>query len=366
MRWFAPITGLLVLLAASAWPAMAQMTDAFSVSGVAVDVRAASAAAAREQALAEGQQIALRRVLERLVPAAYHDRLPAPSPAEIAALVRDVGIESEKASSVRYIANLSVRFRGDAIRGFLRAAGLPYAEARRQPVVVLPVYTEGAEATLWGDPNPWRYVWARRRSEGLVPIIVPLGELADVTAVSAEQALAADPAALAAVAGRYGATDTLVALAVAPPTDGGAVEVRLFASGPGVPLPERSSFQYVAAEGETRDALLARAAADVVFAVGEAYKRENLLEFDRGATMATVVPLGGLDDWLTVRRRLDRVPQVRAYQVVSLNRTNAALLLDFVGDQQQLQTALMRNGLELAWADGQWLMHPLATASEQR
>lgn len=356
---------LLLLFVGLPRPAAAQSANAFLVSGVAVDARAASASAAREQALADGQRQAFERLAARLVPLAYQGRVPKLSAADIEALVSDVGIEQEKASTVRYIATLSVRFKPDAVRRYLRTHGLPYAEARRTPVVVLPVYTQDGDATLWGDPNPWRQAWARRRSEGLVAIVVPLGELADVTAVSTEQAVAADPQALAAIGLRYGTADVLVAEAASGQA-AAALDIRLHGSGPGVPVPETARLGLTAREGETAEAFMARAVDEVVRAVGDTYKSQNVLQFDRAASLAAVVPLGGLDDWLTVRGRLDRVSQVRSYRVVSLNRTGAALVLDFVGDQQQLQGALMRSGLELAWVDSQWWMRPASTAAEPR
>lgn len=364
-RPFLAAFALLLCLVAAPAPVAAQAADAFVVSGIGVDVRAGNAAAAREQALVEGEQQAFERLLARLVPAGQQGRLPKPSPADLDALVSDVGIEQEKASTVRYIATLSVRFKPEAVRGYLQTRGVPYAEARRNPVVVLPVYAEGGSALLWNEPNPWRQVWARRRNEGLVSFVVPLGELQDVTAVSAEQAISGDAQALSAIGRRYGTADVLVAEAAARQAPGAALTIRLRASGPGVPVPDPASFSIPAREGETFEALVARAVDEVVQAIGESYKNQNLLQFDRPASLAAVVPLAGLDDWLMVRGRLDRVPQVRSYRVVSLNRTGAALMLDFVGDQQQLQGALMRGGIDLAWVDGQWQMQP-APAAEAR
>lgn len=347
-------------------PVAAQAADAFVVSGIGVDVRAANAAAAREQALVEGEQQGFDRLLARLVPSGQQGRLPKLSPAELDALVSDVGIEQERASTVRYIATLSVRFKPEAVRGFLRTRGVPYAEARRGAVVVLPVFIEDGATILWNEPNPWRQVWARRRNEGLVSFVVPLGELQDVTAVSAEQAVAGDAQALAAIGRRYGASDVLVAEASARQASGAlSLNVRLRGSGPGVPVPDPASFSMTARDGENLEGLVARAVDSVVQAVGDTYKSQNLLLFDRPASLAAVVPLGGLEDWLTVRGRLDRVPQVRSYRVVSLNRTGAALMLDFVGDQQQLQGVLLRGGIDLAWVDGQWLMQPAPAAEPQ-
>src|SRR3546814_5337389 len=87
--------------------------------------------------------------------------------------------------TVRYLADLTFRFNPDQVRSLLRGAGVPFAETRSKPVVVLPVFGDSAAGpTLWTGTNPWRDVWAQRRGDdGLVPLTVPLGDLGDLAAV---------------------------------------------------------------------------------------------------------------------------------------------------------------------------------------
>ena len=54
----------------------AAKSDVFVVQGIKVDVTAESTAAARDQALASGERLAFRELLERLTIRADHERLP--------------------------------------------------------------------------------------------------------------------------------------------------------------------------------------------------------------------------------------------------------------------------------------------------
>jgi hypothetical protein len=175
----------------------------FTVIGVAVDVTAETAAAAREAAHAEGHVKALEKLLARLLPRDEFALLRPFKAAEILAYVQDFSVANERTSDVRYLAELTFRFQPEAIRELLRANGLQHAETMSKPVVVLAIFGVEGEALLWGEGNPWWTAWAARPPGGwLVPLIVPLGDLGDLTAVDAARALNGEAEALGAIARR--------------------------------------------------------------------------------------------------------------------------------------------------------------------
>ena len=126
-------------------------------------------------------------------------------------MVQDFSVAGERTSSVRYLADLTFRFRPSAVRSYLQQQGVAFAETRSKPVLVVPIYGAAGQAVLWEEPNPWRATWATREpDDGLVPLSVPLGDLNDVSSIDAEQALDGDRARLSALARRYGAEDVLI------------------------------------------------------------------------------------------------------------------------------------------------------------
>ncbi|MBI3446926.1 MAG: DUF2066 domain-containing protein [Magnetospirillum sp.] len=325
--------------------------DAFAVHGIEVDVTAPSVASAKEQALAEAGRTGFRRLLERLTMPADHSRLPN---ADATQYVRDVAIEQERSSSVRYIASLTVRYNPVAVKKLLRDANLKYAEPRPRPVVIVPVYRPlgTGRALLWDDPNPWKAAWLAQGNGALVPLVVPTGEIADAQTLSVEKALSGDAESLSALGARFRTPDVLVMSAM---VNGAANTLEVTATGmPGVMKPFDVKSYPIGEAG--LEMVLRRAAAETAQNLDDAYKQQNLLSFDRAASMPVMAPLKGLDDWLAVRERLGRVTLVRRWEIVSLSKEEAALLLHTVGDPEQVKATLAGAGLLLDWNNGFWVM----------
>ncbi len=343
MAWFiglAPVFG-------GVWAA-----DVFTVEDVAVDATAESAAAARERAIATAQQTALIRLFDRMVPRGQRASLPQPAAAEIGDLVRDFAVNGEKTSAVRYLANLSVRFRPDDIRALLRAAGVPFAETMSKPVVVLPLLKSGTDMQLWEETNSWRHAWATLGRDGLVPFVVPVGDLEDVVAIDAARAQAGDRHALAAIADRYEAGAVIVA--TAEPGRAGAVQIttaRFTVSGD-----DETVVDTVSADGQAGDAIWQRAAASMAERIEDAWKRANLIRFDSERSLVATVRLNALSDLIEIRKRLSGVSFLRSYDVVYLARDAAQFRLNFFGDERQLMTALAQSDLTLERDAADWIL----------
>lgn len=323
----------------------------YTIERVGVDVTADSAAAAREEALAQGHVRAFRRLMERLVPRGRAGGLPEPSYRTIANFVRDFEVFDERTSTVRYLAELTFRFQPAAVRQFLRGRGVAFAETQSKPVVVLPLYGAAGEAALWSDANPWHQAWARREVRtGLVPFVVPIGDLADMRAVSAPEALNNDAAAFDRVAGHYDAGDVVVTQLI-PAGDArtGTASAQIITSRIGTAMQERTFVdQLRQRQGESGEDMLARAVDMVAQAIEESWKRANLLHFEDEATLLVEVPLTGLDQWLEARRRLRAVPMVGEMRLRAITRELAELELVYYGDIEQLKLALAQSDLQLA------------------
>lgn len=326
----------------------------FEVSGIPVDVTAQTAAAARAKALTQGQQAAFQLLLQRLTLQSDRVRLPGLNAEDLELYVRDFGVRDEKASTVRYIAKMDVRFRPRPVRDLLFEMGVQFAETPSKPVVVLTVYQTGGVTSLWDDPNPWAQAWnARPETFGLVPTVMPIGDLSDIGAIGAEQAVDGDQQRLAALAKRYGASDTVVAQAVQGVDVASArTSLEVFVTRYGTDLVEQTVVRsYVALDGETIDALLQRAAIDITALVEDTWKRDNLLDFSTASVLAVVVPVRGLHDWLDVKRRLGRVAVVRDIEMVLISRSEVRVNLHFIGDVDQLALAMEQADLSIREAE---------------
>ena len=336
-----------------------QPKDVFEMRNVVVDVTGETAAAARGKALADGQARAYRMLLGRLTLRADRGRLPDLGGGEIAALVKDFEIAREKISAVRYIAWLNVRFKAEDMRRLLIDYDLPFAETLSKPVLVLPVYQVAGARLLFDDPNPWRAAWAAcSTTDGLVPLVMPMGDLQDMLAIGAEQALGGDGQRLAAVAARYRARDTLVAHASQRVSErSGLPELEVFATRYGTEQQEQTIVStYSAGAGENIEALLLRAATDITRRVANNWKRDNLLQFGQSSVLAVAVPIAGLGGWLNMRGRLSGVAVIKRVDLVLLSLKEVRVNLHYIGELEQLSLALAQADLVLKEEETNWIV----------
>ncbi len=357
---------LFVLVVAMAWGLIASVAmmrtaaaDAvFSVADVAVDVSAADAAVARSRAVAEGQRRALERLLRRIVPATEYPRLVLPDDDAITELVQGFEVAEERVAPKRYIASLTFHFKPNDVGWFLRNRDIPYAVTPGRSLVVLPLFRDGSELLLWEDDNPWRAAWANLPpTDGLVPMIIPIGELADLVLVDAPQAEVGERDSLAELAERYGASEVVVVEAVVDQTpllDTPSVVVALRhykADGMGI-----GGGRYGGTAWDTLETVLSVAANETRGQIEEEWKGANQLRFDRAASVSVDVPVKGLEDWLDIRGRLADLALVRKVEIAALSAQFARVVLHYLGDEQQLASALANSGLRLSRAADLWIL----------
>jgi len=360
-RWPARRGAMLLLgvLCAFSAPAGAQSRfDVFTIAPVRVDVTAASASAARDQALIEGERRALQMLIERLTLAAGRARLPQTNNAQLSDLVQGFEVANERRSGVRYIADYTFHFRPDSVRQLLSQAGIAFAETPSKPLVVLAVLLDGDRPALWDDPNPWRDAWARAKlPPGLVPLVIPLGEIADVAAIDTDAALHGDDARLRDLSQRYDGDDVLVTAATVNQGATRSLDVVTTRYTPGNPASRQTWSNSVTANpGESDTATMTRALADTMARVEEAWKVANILDLRQSGTLIVRVAAGSLRDWIVVRDRLTGIPAVRSSQLMSIDRGGAQVEIRYVGDPAQLRLALAQRDLELSGSDPDWVL----------
>ena len=354
------ICGLLALFPSG--PGMAQSAPGqtggvFEVRGVDVDVTAASTQEARDKARVLGERTAFKTLLQRLTMRANHPRLPDFSTGDIASYVQDFEVASEKASAVRYLATLNYQFKADKIRNLLIDREIPFAETTSKPVLVLPIYQAAGAVLLWDDPNPWRDAWAARaHSFSLVPTILPQGDLADIAAIGPEQAVAGDEQRLAVISARYQTGNTMVAHGIMK-MDRGRPDLEVYVTRYGSEQQEQTVVKnFASGDNETLEQLLSRAAVELTHQIEDNWKRDNLLQFGNRAVIAVTIKIGGLEDWLKVRKQLAEVAVIRRTDVVILSLDEVRVNLNYIGSPGQLSLALEQADLKVHREGDGWVL----------
>lgn len=345
--------------------ARAQGQDVYTVSGIVVDETAGSATAAREKALASAHSMAFDRLIQRIVPVEQRRAVPRLSAGDIAPLILSFGIDDEKTSSVRYIGRLTFRFRQAEVRRFLQARGVGFAETKSKPVLLLPVFTGVEGSKLWEDRNVWFDAWkATPPSDGLVPLILPAGDLADVQDISAAQAVSGDTAAINAIASRYGVGAVIVSEASLGAGSVGQQALNITSRYIGGPFDGQTQVRSVeVGPQETLEATVNRAARDIQSRVEEGWQRGNQLDFGRLNELVAVIKLADLREWVEIRARLGSIAFLSELQLVAATREQVAVRLSYYGGAEQLRIALAQRDLHLEKQADAWSLRQSGSGS---
>ena len=344
------ITGLILASQAVFGVLPASAGDLFTVKNVHVDVTADSAATARGLAQAQGQAQALTLLMKRLTLPEDWGRLPTVDNKVAQNAVSGFQVANEKASSTRYIADLIVSFQPAAVRSILSGAGIPYAETQARPALLLPVLDKDGARILWEDDNPWRAAWNKLDlSDAMKPVIVPLGDIDEMNLVPAAKAVAGDTEALKTLADRYGASDTVVALAKASPRDGKTVlDVTMTHYGGPAPLETiQRSF-----EGDTLEDAAAQAAQGMLTSLGIQWKRQIIVRDARVSSLDVTARYGNLGEWQKIRHGLGNTPLVSNIDVLGITGGAAEVRLSYKGGPERLALSLAQQGVTLSEEGG--------------
>ena len=352
---------LLAPLGFTASEAEAQTSRVFTVRDLPVDQRAATEVAAKDAAIAAGRQRALTMLLQRLTLPEDWGRLPTVPAAETEGFIRNISFSDERIGGGRYLANVTYRFRPSAVRPLLTGAGIPYSETASRPMVVLPILESPSGTKLWDEGNMWFDAWRTvEPMDGLAPLIVPLGDLSDVSAIGLQQALAGEPVSIGRIAGKYRAGGALTVVARPAPIPGAGVGLTLTVTGYGRGWESTSFAESVApAAGETPEDLYARSAQLIAVSIERYWKQANLISAAQGEQrIAVTVPLSDLRAWLSVQEKLSKLVIVRRTEIKELTITAAELEISYTGDLVQLRRGLSQQNLGLAQRpeDGRWLL----------
>ncbi|WP_379873987.1 DUF2066 domain-containing protein [Lacibacterium aquatile] len=328
--------------------------EAFSISGVPVDKTAASAAVARDGAIAEGQTVAWTRLVEKLAldPSAA-PRLTGMPSREIAGLVEGFQVEREQASTVRYIAIMTYRFRPAAVRQVFRGAGMAFTEGQARPVVVLPLLIEAnSTRKLWEADNDWKLTWSQRPLRaGLVPLVLPRGGAEDAAVVDAAAAEQASANSAQMLLTRYSAIDVVVAMAAFEPS---GVVGTLKQGGATI-----ATARVPLGPMDTREEGLYKLAAELTAGLEHKWKSERGTPATSGMVGGPTafdarVPLSGLAEWQEIRRRLATIPQIRTVNVRAVAPREAIVGLELASSLEQAKSALAARQLAIEEAEDGW------------
>ena len=344
------ITVSLLFVTAASWAAV------YDVENIDVDVTAKTASQARELALVQGYRQAYEKLLARLVPREQLSVVTDITDTQLQGLVERFQVYEEKNSDTRYLATLKIVFQPERVRNYLRSNYVKFSETSAKPTLVLPIYSSTGAKLLWESPNPWREAWgAAALTDGLVPFVLPTGDMTDYSLISANHAAAADDYRLAAIAERYQVDQVLIAEAeesIDFRTGGTQLEAR--ADLVSLNTGERRKIEFDRSKLKQGDDQFASLAKTITVAIEEDWKARTVLDFSKRQILNARVPLRSLKTWLAVQTELEKVSLIERVGLTSLSIESAQIDIQFLGTLNQLKVALNQKNLLLEAEDSFW------------
>lgn len=362
MKQAIALVGAAMLVAGAAiLPARAASSadNVFTVANYPVEATAQNAVAAKERALADGQQAAFRSLLKRLVPVTAHGRLAALQSVKAADMIAGVSVRSEQNSSTQYSATLDFIFDPRAVRELLRRQTVPFIDTQARPVTVVPVYVapgSGAAGLAAGaGSKTWSDVWKGLDLEhALAPI--KLEAKPELAGSAAKAAQAGPDTALALL------KMDMALLAVAEP-DPAAHKLHVTLAGQDAvgPFVLKRSWRLDANDFSYSAELAAIVATGIL---DGRWKAAQINSFKGGGASVAGLPepvqlfieFRNMQEWQDIRRRITETPGVEDFQIGGLSARGADAAVRFPGGGEQLADALALHGMRLTHSGGVWVV----------
>jgi Uncharacterized protein conserved in bacteria (DUF2066) len=355
------LAAAVTLAAGASHNATAAPTDTvFTVANYPVEARADNAAAAKDRALAEGQQAALRSLLKRLVPVTAYARIKRLAGVKAGDLVDGFRVRSERNSSTDYIASLDFSFQSKGVRDLLRREGIPFTDEQAPALTIVPVWRAGAAGSGKGEAA-WTNAWKGLDLEhALTP--VKLQALKKEVAPATVEALAGgDGSAIRTLVAAYGSE--LILLAVAE-HDAATNRLNVTLSGRDAvgAFVLRRTYRVDAADPGYANDLAAVISLGILEGRWKAIKSRSGGGGGGGGVttgetdLLIAVEFRGMSEWQDISRKLGSMPGVEELEVAGLSARGARVTLRYAEGAERLADALAQQGLSLRNADGNWVL----------
>lgn len=326
----------------------------FTVRGLRVDKTDATAAIAREKGILEAEQRAYEIVLNRLTLSRDNSKLPSILPEELVNLVQDLSISGEKTSSVRYMADVIVRFKPEAIKKLLQDNSLSFVNSVSKPFAILPIYKEGIRTILWEDDNPWFKYWREQDIDNpIVPLILPYGDAIDSESTSALFS-GSSSFNVQSLKERYKVSGVFL-LEMEHNKD--FLNITVTPIGDNKEGSFRSFSMTVSLNAGLRRGMSAAGEA-IINQLNNEWKENNAVSFSEASFIVVIVPITTLKDWLDVKSILDKASFIKHYDLQAIRKDKVQLTIYFSRSLSQLTGELSSGGLTLEQTGkGLWLLY---------
>ena len=357
-RWRSVLLVAAAALALAAPDAAIASDKVYTVANYPVEAVAENAVAAKQKALADGQQAAFRSLLKRLMPVMAYSRARQFATVEAAELVDSVRVRSERNSRTEYSATYDFTFRAKSIRDLLRREGIPFTDEQAPVTILIPVWqAAGGGVASTVEQAAWTGNWRGLDLENSLTPIKIEALRKDAAPATVAAAMSGDPGAARSLAILYKTERVLVA-AAEPDAATGRLAVTLAGRDAVGPFVLKRQYRV-----DPVDPGYARELAAVV-GLRTLEGRWKAVNARGGSSAAAAgdtdflisVEFRGMAEWQDISRKLSATPGVEELDVAGLSARGARVTLRYAEGAQRLAEELAQKGLSLRSNAGTWVL----------
>ena len=327
-----------------------EANQVFKIENIEVDETSHTAIAAREKALEIGQKKAWELLVRRVTLPDKNSQIVELSFDEIKSLVQSYEVVRERVSPVRYLATLTFVFNPNLVREFFLKNGVMFSETPSLPILLIPVFETNGVARLWKTPNPWMNVWKESfYDNGLIPFIIPEGDLKDRKYLSTAQATGEKLVHFNPIMKKYGVHKVVVAK-VSRKFDlvDNLPFLEFTSRAPGNDDFKETIIDIIKTSPDTDlNDLMNFGKQKTIRSLNEAWKKQNQVVSGVQQRISVEIPILSLEHWLSIRSKLRDIGTVKTSNLVSLTKERALVDFWIMGTLKQLDNALQYKRLAL-------------------
>jgi hypothetical protein len=324
----ARVSAGLIMAGAACAPAMAKPGAIYTVGKVQVGAIAEDAVQAKDKAIAQGQEKALRVLLKRLALFDAYNRFPRLEATQVERMMDGLSVRNERNSATQYLATLDFSFQPNAVKDTLNRFGIAFTDERSPEVVVLPVLVENRAVKPAGR-NPWQKAFDGLDVEHMLTPMKIVPPRPDFAPLAPNSTPASASSAIETLKLQYHSQYLVLAYAELEAA-AGAMNVRLMGSD---------------ASGEVKLSRRYRV-----------FDRDLVEASERAARISISAEFAGAKEWRQMRAKLQRAPGLQGFEVKSLNARGAVISLEFPGGADRLARVLQPQGMILEDRGGEWTL----------
>ncbi len=319
----------------------------FTVDGIKVNSSGANAKQAKESATLSGEREAFSILLERIAADPKNSSLTGMDSGKISELVQVVEVNDEKVTASYYSATLSISFNKQLVEKLIKDSGINFTAKKNPPIILVPLLITGDQRLLFEEANPLRKSLAEVASANrAMNIIVPVN-LRGVDKNKLNQNIEALPQdvkdSLLRLGQTYKASKLILIVAVQTGKDQLDIRLRDVQDDSGA-IKELSFKNKDASEGEGVFNYAARGINSVL--ENQAVKGKNVSN-DPLVQVILTAPFAGIEEWISIRRKLENMPDIKNINVKTLSAQYAILEISFIGSLDNFNSNMNEGGFYL-------------------